>query len=73
MGKKNQNISLRHLLFRRKLAKNEEGATSIEYGLIIALVSVALLSGASCTGNYISLKFIQASAAVGNTTQNTGG
>lgn len=72
MGNKNKSIFRKRLFFGRKFANEQEGATSIEYGLIIALVSLALLSGARCTGNQISLKFIQAAVTVGGATQNTG-
>lgn len=37
-------------IFARFL-KDESGATAIEYGLIAALISVALIAGASLVGN----------------------
>ena len=43
-------------LFARFL-KDESGATAIEYGLIAALVSVALIAGASALGNQIGTTF----------------
>lgn len=43
-------------IFARFL-KDESGATAIEYGLIAALISVALIAGASTLGNAISLQF----------------
>jgi pilus assembly protein Flp/PilA len=36
-----------------KLMKNEKGATAIEYGLIAALISVALVSTAGLLGTQI--------------------
>jgi len=33
-----------------RLFKNEEGATAIEYGLIAALLSVAIISGVQSVG-----------------------
>ncbi|HEV2334332.1 MAG TPA: Flp family type IVb pilin [Stellaceae bacterium] len=33
-----------------KLAKNEDGATAIEYGLIAALIAVAAISAMSLVG-----------------------
>lgn len=43
-------------IFARFL-KNESGATAIEYGLIAALISVALIAGASTLGNSLSDTF----------------
>ncbi|MBB4066463.1 Flp family type IVb pilin [Gellertiella hungarica] len=43
-------------LFARFL-KDESGATAIEYGLIAALISVALIAGATALGNQIGTTF----------------
>ncbi|AXA40770.1 Flp family type IVb pilin [Rhizobium leguminosarum] len=43
-------------LFSRFL-KDESGATAIEYGLIAALISVALITGATTLGNKIGTTF----------------
>lgn len=43
-------------LFAR-LLKDESGATAIEYGLIAALISVALISGASLLGSQLNATF----------------
>lgn len=43
-------------LFSR-FAKDESGATAIEYGLIAALISVALIAGASTLGNSLNSTF----------------
>jgi len=40
-----------------KLLKDESGATAIEYGLIAALISVALITGATALGNALDAKF----------------
>lgn len=37
--------------------KSEDGATAIEYGLIAALISVALISGATSLGKNIDKNF----------------
>jgi len=34
----------------KKFLKNESGATAVEYGLIAALISVALIAGAKAIG-----------------------
>ncbi len=43
-------------LFARFI-KDESGATAIEYGLIAALISVALITGASSLGNALNTTF----------------
>jgi pilus assembly protein Flp/PilA len=40
-----------------RLLKDESGATAIEYGLIAALISVALITGASTLGNSLNKQF----------------
>jgi pilus assembly protein Flp/PilA len=43
-------------LFAR-FVKDESGATAIEYGLIAALISVALITGATTLGDRIGTTF----------------
>ncbi|MCO5732784.1 Flp family type IVb pilin [Rhizobium sp. SSA_523] len=43
-------------LFARFL-KDESGATAIEYGLIAALISVALIAGATTLGDSLNTQF----------------
>jgi len=43
-------------LFAR-FAKDESGATAIEYGLIAALIAIAIIGGASAVGTQLSAKF----------------
>ncbi len=40
-----------------RFVKNESGATAIEYGLIAALISVAIIGGASTLGGNIDETF----------------
>ena len=40
-----------------KFAKDESGATAIEYGLIAALIAVAMIAGATALGDAINTKF----------------
>jgi pilus assembly protein Flp/PilA len=39
------------------LLKDESGATAIEYGLIAALISVALITGAGALGTSLNSQF----------------
>ncbi|MCF6369237.1 Flp family type IVb pilin [Rhizobium halophilum] len=43
--------------FFARFIKDESGATAIEYGLIAALISVALIAGASTLGNTLNTTF----------------
>ena len=47
-----------------RFKKNESGATAIEYGLLAALISVAVIAGASTLGPNLKTKFNEISAAV---------
>jgi pilus assembly protein Flp/PilA len=40
-----------------RLLKDESGATAIEYGLIAALISVALIAGATALGTSLNSQF----------------
>jgi len=40
-----------------RFVKNESGATAIEYGLIAALIALAIMVGAGTLGNSIDNKF----------------
>jgi pilus assembly protein Flp/PilA len=40
-----------------RFMKDESGATAIEYGLIAALISVALITGATALGNALNAQF----------------
>ncbi len=40
-----------------RLLKDESGATAIEYGLIAALISVALITGATTLGGHLDTLF----------------
>ncbi|WP_426231007.1 Flp family type IVb pilin [Pararhizobium sp. DWP3-4] len=40
-----------------RFMKDESGATAIEYGLIAALISVALITGATALGSQLNTAF----------------
>jgi len=42
------------LTLARRFARDEKGATVIEYGLIVALLSLAMIAGFSQFGNALS-------------------
>jgi len=47
-----------------KFIKDESGATAIEYGLIAALIAVALIGGATAIGGSLGNKFNAVSTAI---------
>ena len=48
----------------KKLFKNEDGATAIEYGLIAALIAVAAITAMGSLGNNLSNTFTEVSNAL---------
>lgn len=52
---------------------DETGATAIEYGLIVALVSVAMFSFAELMGNSLSAFFSDTSTKMSNAAGASGG
>ena len=48
----------------RSFIKNESGATAIEYGLIAALIAVAIITAATALGSSLSATFNSVSAQV---------
>jgi pilus assembly protein Flp/PilA len=43
--------------FVSRFAKNESGATAIEYGLIVALIAVVIIGAVTAVGTNLSTKF----------------
>ena len=43
--------------FVTRFAKNESGATAIEYGLIVALIAVFIIGAVTSVGTNLSTKF----------------
>ncbi|KQV44312.1 MULTISPECIES: Flp family type IVb pilin [unclassified Rhizobium] len=54
-------------LFARFM-KDESGATAIEYGLIAALISVALIAGATALGSSLDATFTDLSGKLDDAT-----
>jgi len=48
----------------RKLTKDESGATAIEYGLIAALIAVALIAAATAVGDSLTGVFEEISTTL---------
>jgi pilus assembly protein Flp/PilA len=50
-----------------RFMKDESGATAIEYGLIAALIAVAIITGATTLGSNLNAKFDAIATTVGTT------
>ncbi len=48
-----------------RFMKDESGATAIEYGLIAALIAVAIIAGATQLGTTLNGKFVSIATTVG--------
>ncbi len=47
-----------------RFVKDESGATAIEYGLIAALIAVAIITGAGLVGSSLDDRFREISTAI---------
>ncbi len=47
-----------------KFAKDESGATAIEYGLIAALIAVVIITGVTAVGSKLNSQFANISNAI---------
>jgi pilus assembly protein Flp/PilA len=47
-----------------RFVKDESGATAIEYGLIAALIAMAIIAGAGLIGNELDAKFTEIGTAL---------
>ncbi|MGB6230384.1 MAG: Flp family type IVb pilin [Litorimonas sp.] len=54
----------------KNFVNDESGATAIEYGLIAALIAVAMIAGATALGDQINAKFDNVAGEMSKTTVN---
>jgi len=59
--------------FINKLARDEQGATAIEYGLIAALIAVAAITAMQTLGNTLSSTFSEVGTKMAERPENNGG
>ena len=55
------------MTFLNKLARDEAGATAIEYGLIAALIAVAAITAMGALGDQLFATFNQVNTEMGGT------
>ena len=51
--------------FVKQFLKNESGATAIEYGLIVALIAVVIISAVTTLGTNLNTSLTKAGSAIG--------
>lgn len=51
----------------KRFSKDESGATAIEYGLIAALIALAIITGASTLGTKLGATFSEIAGKLPNT------
>ncbi len=49
----------------KKFVKGEEGATMVEYGLMVALIAIVAMAGAALVGNSVNAKFSTVASSIG--------
>ena len=50
----------------KKFFRDEEGATAVEYGLMVALICVVIIAAVSILGQNMSVKFDSVATEIGN-------
>jgi len=53
-----------HYIHTRLMLRDDEGATAVEYGLMVALIAVVVIAGAQLLGTNVLAKFNEAAAAI---------
>ena len=48
-----------------KVARREEGATAVEYGLMVALIAVVIIAAVTLLGNNLNTKFSTVATTIG--------
>ena len=54
-----------------RFIKDESGATAIEYGLMAALIALAIITGAGALGTAIDTQFTEAATELGKSSPKT--
>ncbi|WP_262105773.1 Flp family type IVb pilin [Arthrobacter sp. Marseille-P9274] len=51
-----------------RLAREEKGATAVEYGIMVALIAVAIIAAVTLLGGTVTQKFSEAQCAISGKT-----
>ncbi len=57
---------LPYILLRLRMLNNEKGATAVEYGLMVALIALAIIVAVTALGTQLSTLFDTITAAIKN-------
>lgn len=57
MAKRPEERPMIHFNLLRRFVKDESGATAIEYGLIVALIAVIIITAVTAIGTNLNTKF----------------
>jgi len=57
-------LGVNQMSLRARFAKNESGATAIEYGLIAALIAVVIIGAVTAVGTSLSTTFTAVAAGL---------
>ena len=52
--------------FVTRFLQDDSGATAIEYGLIVALIAVVIITAVTTVGTNLSSKFVSVGTAIGS-------
>ncbi len=64
MLQKFTDLEVRVREFGTKIAKRQEGASAVEYGLLVALIAVVIILAVTMLGTRLSSKFSSVASAV---------
>jgi len=65
MFKQYTDLEVRVRDFGRKVSTREEGATAVEYALMVALIAVVIIVAVTLLGNNLSSRFNQIATSIG--------
>jgi pilus assembly protein Flp/PilA len=57
-------LELRVREFARNVARRDEGASAVEYGLLVALIAIVIIAAVIILGNQLNVTFTKVGTAV---------
>jgi pilus assembly protein Flp/PilA len=65
MLKQYTDLEVRVRNFGRKIATREQGATAVEYALMVALIAVVIIAAVTLLGGNLASRFTQVANSIG--------
>lgn len=53
--------------FARSVARRDEGATAVEYGLLVALIAIVIIAAVIILGNQLNITFTRVGSSIATT------